>query len=201
MSWKRTSEQTERADKRHCCPVDKGPFLRPRTPNICILEKKSTQTMHSVHLTRIHMDPAMTSRGRDGDLSLLNPQQAPSQPHAQHLHRHLVQLKSCTGRGSFPIIILRAFSSPWVSTAQIWVSRKSCSKSEPSPRSNQAEGNQIRSQVSFLPFSFSDKNTDFLQERMGAVLLKTMVLFLDFSYILPFPRQFNLTFGQKFAKP
>lgn len=90
-----------------------------------------------------------------------------------------------------------------MSTAQIWVSHESCSKKEPSLRFNSAEGDQICSQVFFSSFLFlSDKNTGFPQERrVGAVLLKTMGLFLDFSYVLTSLRQFNLKFGQKFTKP
>lgn len=79
------------------------------------------------------------------------------------------------------------------------MSHESRSKKETSLRFNSAEGDQICSQVFFSSFLFlSDKNTGFPQERtVGAVLLKAMGLFLDFSYVLPFLRQFDLKFGQK----
>lgn len=65
--------------------------------------------------------------------------------------RHRAQLQLNCARVEVPSHYLtKVFPAPWVSTAQIWVSHKSCSKKKPFPRFNSAESNQICSQAFFL---------------------------------------------------
>lgn len=91
-NWKLTSEQTKRADENHHCAVGKGPFQWSRTPNICIVEKKSTQTIHCIHLSLIHMALEWQAVAENRDVSLLDPRGAPShtQNHQRQLHLQLL---------------------------------------------------------------------------------------------------------------